>query len=143
MARRDYYRDLSETELRGREDFVIEGGYLRRGRLRGRETRENVALSTSEVEEAMGPRTGRSTCGCSGRCLFSGVGGGEPAAVAGVGGYRCAGDVTGQSATGWSSQIPTSAGPRAPWSSTATTTPASSRSSSAKPRNRRKTMSSA
>ncbi|MET7327695.1 ferritin-like domain-containing protein [Nonomuraea sp. NPDC005650] len=53
MALRDYYRSLSESELREREDFVIEGCYLMRDRLRGRETWENLGLSKAEVEEAM------------------------------------------------------------------------------------------
>ncbi|TYB68897.1 ferritin-like domain-containing protein [Nonomuraea sp. PA05] len=53
MALRDHYRGLSETELREREDFVIEGCYLMRDRLRGRETWEYLGLSKAEVEEAM------------------------------------------------------------------------------------------
>ncbi|MGP3913083.1 ferritin-like domain-containing protein [Nonomuraea sp. 10N515B] len=53
MALRDYYRSLSESELREREDFVIEGCYLMRDRLRGKETWEYLGLSTSEVDEAM------------------------------------------------------------------------------------------
>ncbi|NUW44118.1 ferritin-like domain-containing protein [Nonomuraea rhodomycinica] len=53
MALRDYYRDLSESELREREDFVIEGCYLMRDRLRGRETWEYMGLSKAEVDEAM------------------------------------------------------------------------------------------
>lgn len=52
MALRDYYRSLSESELREREDFVIEGCYLMRDRLRGRETWENLGLSAAEVQEA-------------------------------------------------------------------------------------------
>ncbi|MEU4576365.1 ferritin-like domain-containing protein [Nonomuraea sp. ATR24] len=53
MALRDYYRQLSEPELREREDFVIEGCYLMRDRLRGRETWENLGLTKAEVDEAM------------------------------------------------------------------------------------------
>ncbi|MEV0627044.1 ferritin-like domain-containing protein [Nonomuraea wenchangensis] len=53
MALRDYYRNLSESELREREDFVIEGCYLMRDRLRGEETWERLGLSPSEVAEAM------------------------------------------------------------------------------------------
>jgi hypothetical protein len=53
MALRDYYSQLSETELREREDFVIEGCYLMRDRLRGRETWETLGLNKSEVAEAM------------------------------------------------------------------------------------------
>ncbi|WP_067142424.1 ferritin-like domain-containing protein [Microtetraspora malaysiensis] len=54
MALRDYYKNLSETERREREDFVIEGCYLMRDRLRGRETWEALDLSKQEVDEAMG-----------------------------------------------------------------------------------------
>lgn len=53
MALRDYYRELSERELREREDFVIEGCYLMRDRLRGQETWETLGLSAAEVREAM------------------------------------------------------------------------------------------
>ncbi|NRQ39634.1 ferritin-like domain-containing protein [Nonomuraea sp. NN258] len=53
MALRDYYRNLSESELREREDFVIEGCYLMRDRLRGEETWHTLGLSKSEVGEAM------------------------------------------------------------------------------------------
>jgi hypothetical protein len=52
MALRDYYGSLTEAERREREDFVIEGCYLMRDRLRGRETWENLGLSKAEVEEA-------------------------------------------------------------------------------------------
>lgn len=53
MALRDYYRGLSQAELREREDFVIEGCYLMRDRLRGQEIWETLGLSDSEVAEAM------------------------------------------------------------------------------------------
>ncbi|GAA4068919.1 ferritin-like domain-containing protein [Nonomuraea soli] len=53
MALREYYQNLSESELREREDFVIEGCYLMRDRLRGKETWETIGLSKSEVDEAM------------------------------------------------------------------------------------------
>lgn len=53
MALRDYYKNLSEAERREREDFVIEGCYLMRDRLRGVETWETLGLSASEVAEAM------------------------------------------------------------------------------------------
>jgi hypothetical protein len=53
MALRDYYKQLSEAELREREDFVIEGCYLMRDRLRGQEQWENLGLSEQEVKEAM------------------------------------------------------------------------------------------
>ncbi|MEU6428937.1 ferritin-like domain-containing protein [Microbispora sp. NPDC046973] len=53
MALRDYYRNLSEAELREREDFVIEGCYLMRDRLRGEEIWETIGLSRQESAEAM------------------------------------------------------------------------------------------
>jgi len=53
MALRDYHKNLSEAERREREDFVIEGCYLMRDRLRGRETWETMGLSPKEVGEAM------------------------------------------------------------------------------------------
>ncbi|WP_062345716.1 ferritin-like domain-containing protein [Herbidospora yilanensis] len=52
MALRDYYAGLSEAERREREDFVIEGCWLMRDRLRGREQWEALGLSKTEVEEA-------------------------------------------------------------------------------------------
>ncbi|RCG29367.1 ferritin-like domain-containing protein [Sphaerisporangium album] len=53
MALRDYYKQLSDAELREREDFVIEGCYLMRDRLRGVEQWENLGLSPAEVKDAM------------------------------------------------------------------------------------------
>jgi hypothetical protein len=53
MALRDYYRNLSENELREREDFVIEGCYLMRDRLRGEESWEHLGLSRSEHDEVI------------------------------------------------------------------------------------------
>jgi hypothetical protein len=53
MALRDYYKQLSDAELREREEFVIEGCYLMRDRLRGVEQWENQGLSPQEVQEAM------------------------------------------------------------------------------------------
>ncbi|MEE1927600.1 ferritin-like domain-containing protein [Streptomyces sp. TRM 70351] len=44
MALRDYYRQLTEAELREREDFVIEGCYLMRDRLKGVEVLENFGV---------------------------------------------------------------------------------------------------
>ena len=35
LALRDYYKQISEAERREREDFVIEGCYLMRERIRG------------------------------------------------------------------------------------------------------------
>jgi P-aminobenzoate N-oxygenase AurF len=50
MALRDYYRQLSEAELREREDFVIEGCYLMRDRIRGDEVWENFGISRAEIQ---------------------------------------------------------------------------------------------
>jgi hypothetical protein len=51
LALRDYYRQLSESELREREDFVIEGCYLMRDRIRGREIWTNFGIDPKEVDE--------------------------------------------------------------------------------------------
>ncbi|GAA0625984.1 ferritin-like domain-containing protein [Streptomyces crystallinus] len=51
MALRDYYRQLSDAELREREEFVIEGCYLMRDRLRGVEVLENFGVPTAEAEQ--------------------------------------------------------------------------------------------
>ncbi|WP_052865159.1 ferritin-like domain-containing protein [Streptomyces niger] len=51
MALRDYYKQLTEAELREREDFVIEGCYLMRDRLRGLEVLENWGIPKAEAEE--------------------------------------------------------------------------------------------
>jgi hypothetical protein len=51
MALRDYYRQLTQAELDEREDFVIEGCYLMRDRLRGHEVLENFGLGTQEAFE--------------------------------------------------------------------------------------------
>lgn len=50
MALRDYYKQLSDAELREREEFVIEGCYLMRDRLRGVEVLENFGISKAEAE---------------------------------------------------------------------------------------------
>jgi len=50
MALRDYYKQLTETELREREDFVIEGCYLMRDRLKGVEVLENFGIPRAEAE---------------------------------------------------------------------------------------------
>ncbi|MDK1476462.1 ferritin-like domain-containing protein [Streptomyces sp. 549] len=50
MALRDYYAQLSEAELREREDFVIEGCYLMRDRLKGTEVLTNFGISAAEAE---------------------------------------------------------------------------------------------
>lgn len=51
MALRDYYRQLTDAELREREEFVIEGCYLMRDRLRGVEVLENFGISKAEAHE--------------------------------------------------------------------------------------------
>ncbi|MGA4839624.1 ferritin-like domain-containing protein [Streptomyces sp. G45] len=51
MALRDHYRQLSDAELREREEFVIEGCYLMRDRLRGVEVLENFGVPRAEAEE--------------------------------------------------------------------------------------------
>ncbi|MFI2201679.1 ferritin-like domain-containing protein [Streptomyces sp. NPDC020192] len=50
MALRDYYKQLTDAELREREEFVIEGCYLMRDRLRGVEVLENFGIPTAEAE---------------------------------------------------------------------------------------------
>ncbi|MFE6041529.1 MULTISPECIES: ferritin-like domain-containing protein [unclassified Streptomyces] len=51
MALRDYYKQLSDAELREREDFVIEGCYLMRDRLSGVEVLENFGIGKQEAKE--------------------------------------------------------------------------------------------
>lgn len=51
MALRDYYRQLTDAELREREEFVIEGCYLMRDRLRGVEVLENFGIPKAEALE--------------------------------------------------------------------------------------------
>ncbi|MFJ2767944.1 ferritin-like domain-containing protein [Streptomyces sp. NPDC087300] len=51
MALRDYYKQLSDAELREREEFVIEGCYLMRDRLRGVEVLENFGIPKAQAEE--------------------------------------------------------------------------------------------
>ncbi|MCM3920864.1 ferritin-like domain-containing protein [Frankia sp. AiPs1] len=51
IALRDYYRQLSDAELREREEFVIEGCYLMRDRIQGVEVLENLGLRTAEAKE--------------------------------------------------------------------------------------------
>lgn len=50
MALRDYYKQLTDAELREREDFVIEGCYLMRDRLKGVEVLENFGVPKEEAE---------------------------------------------------------------------------------------------
>jgi hypothetical protein len=49
MALRDYYKQLSSAELAEREEFVIEGCYLMRDRIRGFEIWENFGIDPREV----------------------------------------------------------------------------------------------
>lgn len=51
LTLRDYYAQLSAAELREREDFVIEGCYLMRDRLRGTEIWQNVGIDHREVDD--------------------------------------------------------------------------------------------
>lgn len=51
MALRDYYRELSDAELREREEFVIEGCYLMRDRIRGVEVLENFGIPKADAGE--------------------------------------------------------------------------------------------
>ncbi|PWI44097.1 ferritin-like domain-containing protein [Streptomyces sp. ICBB 8177] len=51
MALRDYYKQLSDAELREREEFVIEGCYLMRDRLRGDEVLTNFGIPAKEAAE--------------------------------------------------------------------------------------------
>lgn len=49
LALRDYYKQLTDAELREREEFVIEGCYLMRDRLRGLEVLENFGVPHQEA----------------------------------------------------------------------------------------------
>jgi hypothetical protein len=51
MALRDYYKQISPAELKEREDFVIEGCYLMRDRIRGNEIWENFGIAPAEVQQ--------------------------------------------------------------------------------------------
>lgn len=51
LALRDYYKELTSAERREREDFVIEGCYLMRDRIRGREIWTNFGIDPKEVDE--------------------------------------------------------------------------------------------
>ncbi|MQY13690.1 hypothetical protein SRB5_38400 [Streptomyces sp. RB5] len=51
MALRDYYKELSDKELREREDFVVEGCYLMRDRLRGEEVLANFGIPPAQAAE--------------------------------------------------------------------------------------------
>jgi hypothetical protein len=51
MALRDHYKEISPAELKEREDFVIEGCYLMRDRIRGNEIWENFGIEPAEVKQ--------------------------------------------------------------------------------------------
>src|SRR5262249_4071335 len=51
MSLRDYYRDMSASELKDREEFVIEGCHLMRDCLVGEEVSEHVGFDPAEVKE--------------------------------------------------------------------------------------------
>ncbi|MFJ4869481.1 ferritin-like domain-containing protein [Streptomyces sp. NPDC088757] len=51
MALRDHYRQLSDAELREREEFVIEGCYLMRDRLRATDVLVNFGVPREEAAE--------------------------------------------------------------------------------------------
>jgi P-aminobenzoate N-oxygenase AurF len=51
LALRDHYKNISAAELKDREDFVIEGCYLMRDRIRGAEIWENFGIDHREVRE--------------------------------------------------------------------------------------------
>jgi P-aminobenzoate N-oxygenase AurF len=50
LALRDYYKQLSAAEIAEREDFVIEGCYLMRDRIRGYEIWGNFGIPPAEAE---------------------------------------------------------------------------------------------
>jgi P-aminobenzoate N-oxygenase AurF len=51
IALRDYYAQLTDAERREREEFVIQGCYLMRDRLRGLEVLENFGIPAREAKE--------------------------------------------------------------------------------------------
>jgi hypothetical protein len=51
MALRDYYKELSPGELKEREEFVIEGCYLMRDRLRAYEVWDNFGIPFAEMKD--------------------------------------------------------------------------------------------
>jgi P-aminobenzoate N-oxygenase AurF len=51
LALRDHYKQLSPAERREREDFVIEGCYLMRDRIRGVEIWENFGIDPREIRQ--------------------------------------------------------------------------------------------
>jgi hypothetical protein len=51
LTLRDHYKQLTEAERRDREDFVIEGCYLMRDRIRGTEIWQNVGINPHDIRE--------------------------------------------------------------------------------------------
>ncbi|MEV4439615.1 ferritin-like domain-containing protein [Streptomyces sp. NPDC049577] len=51
MALRDYYKELTDAERREREEFVIEGCYLMRDRLRGEQVLTDFGIPAREAGE--------------------------------------------------------------------------------------------
>ena len=51
LALREYYRNISEKELKEREEFIIEGCYLLWDRLRGYEIWENFGIPQKDIKE--------------------------------------------------------------------------------------------
>ncbi|MFM9678015.1 ferritin-like domain-containing protein [Streptomyces brasiliscabiei] len=58
LALRDYYKELTSQEIAEREDFIVEGCYLMRDRLRMQEVWETLGFDMKECMEYMnrGPR---------------------------------------------------------------------------------------
>ena len=51
LALRDYYAQLTDAERAEREEFVVEGCYLMRDRLRGQEVWERLGFAVEECLE--------------------------------------------------------------------------------------------
>jgi hypothetical protein len=51
LTLRDYYKQLTDAERREREDFVIEGCYLMRDRIRGLEIWQNFGIDHKEIRD--------------------------------------------------------------------------------------------
>ncbi len=51
LALRDYYKQITEAERREREEFVIEGCYLMRDRIRSFEVWENFGIPVKEIRQ--------------------------------------------------------------------------------------------
>jgi hypothetical protein len=51
LALREHYKNISDSERREREDFIIQGCYLLRDRIRGFEIWENFGITPKEIKE--------------------------------------------------------------------------------------------